>query len=155
MGSYVTTRPDHMAMTNAEKQAAFRQRRDARIAELEAENERLRNQGGDGEVSVLKRKLASVESTLGLAIETIKILKASNKRLRNGESIALVKLEEPASLDWWSIDDDMQTASHPAHLGSYFVCHGEQGFEAVFGRAPARPGGRKKQFPLGNFATIA
>jgi hypothetical protein len=48
-----------MAMTNAEKQAAFRQRRDARIQELEAanlalveENHRLRNGGHGPEILV-------------------------------------------------------------------------------------------------------
>jgi hypothetical protein len=42
MDSYVTAGMDHMAMTNAEKQAAFRQRRDDRIREME---DQLRNQG--------------------------------------------------------------------------------------------------------------
>jgi hypothetical protein len=81
-----------MAMTNSERQAAFRQRRDARIREME---EKLRNhseapkavRGADEreEIAGLRAELAAVQRTLGLAD-----VKASNKRLRNGESIALV-----------------------------------------------------------------
>lgn len=76
-----------MAMTNAEKQAGFRQRREARFTELEAENERLRNQGGDGEIAELRRKMAQDRQTLDWALEAIKLLKAQNKRMARGESI--------------------------------------------------------------------
>ena len=75
-----------MAMTNAEKQAAFRQRRDARITELEAENERLRNQGGGAEIAELRRELAQDRQTLEWALDAIKLLKAQNKRLARGET---------------------------------------------------------------------
>jgi hypothetical protein len=80
-----------MAMTNAEKQAAFRQRRDARITELEAENERLRNQGGGAEIAELRRELAQDRQTLEWALDAIKLLKAQNKRLARGESIVPVQ----------------------------------------------------------------
>jgi hypothetical protein len=75
--------------TNAERQAAFRQRRDARIRELE---EALRNRDEGAEVAKLKAELVTVEHTLALAMNAIKMLKAQNKRLRNGE-------EEPAPPD--------------------------------------------------------
>ena len=78
-----------MAMTNAEKQAAFRQRRDARVREME---DQLRNhseapKAGLGDerekIAGLRAELASVERTLRLSMEAIKMLKASNKKLRN------------------------------------------------------------------------
>ena len=76
-----------MATANAARQAAFRQRRDDRIRKMA---EALRNQGSDGEVATLRRELAQDRRTLEWAMDAIKMLKAQNKRLRNGES-----MEEP------------------------------------------------------------
>jgi hypothetical protein len=153
--------------TNAERQAAFRQRRDARITELEAENERLRNQGGEEtleeatrEIARLKAKSAADWQTLKLAQEVIKMLKASNKRLRNGWVAPIKEEEEPesATLVWQVIegtaDGDIHMASHPEHLGSYLCLSAEQGFEASFGLAPARRGRHNKMRPLGRFPTL-
>jgi hypothetical protein len=83
-----------MAMSNAEKQAAFRQRRDARIREIE---DQLRNQGAvhseapkavldadeREEIAGLRAELAAMRRTESLALAAIKMLKASNKKLRN------------------------------------------------------------------------
>jgi hypothetical protein len=96
-----------MAMTNAEKQAAFRQRRDARILAMQ---DQLRNQGGDGEVAKLRRELAQDRQTLGWAQDAIKMLKAQNERLRNGEG----EEEPPAGIDEAALD-----SAHPDHRESY------------------------------------
>jgi hypothetical protein len=149
-----------MAMTNAEKQAAFRQRRDARITELEAENERLRNQGGDEEIAELRRKMAQDRQTLDWALEAIKLLKAQNKRLARGESIIPVKVEEPrakdASLNWTDYGEGF-TAVTPA--GTYGVIdlarRGSGGFGAFLRPAQGRARLPKSGQALGNFTTLA
>jgi hypothetical protein len=58
--SYVTD-GDPMAMTNAEKQAAFRRRRDARIRETE---DRLRNQATPGREDDLMARVRDLEEQL-------------------------------------------------------------------------------------------
>jgi hypothetical protein len=70
--------------TNAVRQAAFRQRRDARIAQMQ---EALRNKGDGADLARLKGELAQDRQTLELAQVAIRMLKAQNKRLARGESI--------------------------------------------------------------------
>jgi hypothetical protein len=95
-----------MATANAARQAAFRQRRDARITELEA----LRNQDEGAEVAKLKAEMAQDRRTLEWAQDAIKMLKAQNKRLRNGEG----EEEPPAGIDEATLD-----SAHPDHRESY------------------------------------
>jgi hypothetical protein len=157
-----------MAMTNAEKQAAFRQRRDARITELEAENERLRNQGGEEALEEAKREIARLKAkleadwrTLKLAQDVIKMLKASNKRLRNGW-VAPIKEEEEepqqesAPLNWTDYGEGF-TAVTPA--GTYGVIdlarRGSGGFGAFLRPAQGRARLPKNGQALGNFTTLA
>jgi hypothetical protein len=149
-----------MAMTNAEKQAAFRQRRDARITELEAENERLRNQGGGAEIAELRRELAQDRQTLEWALDAIKLLKAQNKRLARGESNVPVKVEEPrrenAPLNWTDYGEGF-TAVTPA--GTYDVIdlarRGSGGFGAFLRPAQGRARLPKSGQALGNFKALA
>jgi hypothetical protein len=75
--------------TNAVRQAAFRQRRDARIAQMQ---EALRNKGGGADLARLKAELAQ------------------NKRLRNGSG----EEEPPAGIDEATLD-----SAHPDHRESY------------------------------------
>jgi hypothetical protein len=153
-----------MAMTNSERQAAFRQRRDARIREME---EKLRNhseapkavRGADEreEIAGLRAELAAVQRTLGLAM-----LKASNKRLRNGESIGLVKVEETpreeaATLTWMQFNQGAgRIWLAETDAGAYSVFRPDDNlgsFEARFALW-SRSGRRLKKRLLGKFATI-
>jgi hypothetical protein len=153
-----------MAMTNAEKQAAFRKRRDARIREME---EQLRNhseapkavRGADEreEIAGLRAELEAVQRTLGLAM-----LKAQNKRLARGESIALVKVEEPprenAALNWRSFDHkgDGDFWMAETHTGAYSAGCDDAGEGFVAALLPWNRSGtrRLKRRPLGNFGSL-
>jgi hypothetical protein len=146
--------------TNAERQAAFRQRRDARIRELEA----LRNQDEGAEVAKLKRELAHVEHTLALAMNAIKMLKAQNKRLRNGEPFEIIvpavaeEPQQPTALTWPVFNTGagrMWQAETNSTSYSVFRPDGDADlFEASF--SPwSKSRRRLKKRALGNFASLA
>jgi hypothetical protein len=143
--------------TNAERQAAFRQRRDARIRELEA----LRNRDDGEEIAKLKRELAHVEHTLALAMGAIKMLKAQNKRLRNGEPFEIIVpavAEEPpkaAALTWGENGVGDPEAVTPAGGEYCIVPHRGRGFATFFTPPKGPRGGRKETQGVGNFETLA
>jgi hypothetical protein len=158
MGGYVITKAITMAMTNAEKQAAFRQRREARIAEMQ---EQLRNGGGEAtEIADLRRELEQTKRTLSWARDLIKTLQASNKRLRNGW-VAPIKEEEepspePAALVWGENGVGDPEAVSPSGTYSIGADRPDKGrFATFFQPVPGPRGGRRQSQGVGNFTTLA
>ena len=93
-----------MAMTNAAKQAAFRQRRDARIREM---GEALRNPGDGAELARLKAELAAAN----VEIATLRTLHWANFDVGAGRRLSKAEPYSGAYAVHWHVAVDVFEAN--------------------------------------------